>query len=138
MSSDRTSRCLRHDIRGLLTSLGGTADEIAATLERSGVRGMRSDSRHCAIAVYVHAVMGADDRVGSVGVGSRWLSVRRSTRWPLRTVTLMPRPARRFVRHFDAGRFPQLVRGDGAWATQPLGRTAGRGPGSALGTPSPG
>lgn len=127
MTTDGGSRGLRHDLRDVLVSLGRTADEVATTLQRSGVRGVRSDSRRCAIADYVHAVTGGDARVGTVGVGSRWLSVRGCRRWRPRTVLLLPTSARRFIRNFDAGRYPQLVRTESA--TGACGLLQGSGPG---------
>jgi hypothetical protein len=95
---------------GLLTSLGNTADAVAASLEAAGVRGVSANPRGCAVAVYLGAVIGADPQVRSVKVGRAEVVITPKRWWGRSIVVPIPPPAREFVVAFDAGRFPKLLR----------------------------
>ena len=59
-------RQLKRQVGDLLVGLGATPDEVASSLEASGVRGTPRSNRNCPIALYLSAVMGAD-LAGPVG-----------------------------------------------------------------------
>src|SRR3954470_10484866 len=82
----------------------GSADRIAAYLARKGVKGKRGRPAWCAIAVYL------SDRSGTpVGVNREYIDLLVACR----TVKISsPEPLREFVRKFDHGDYPGLVKGD--------------------------
>ena len=94
----------------LLDSLGGTPAEVADSLADLGVQGIPANSRGCAIAVYLDAVIAADSRVRGVKVCKSEVLVERIG-WRRRSVVVtLPAPVRQFVAAFDARQFPTLVR----------------------------
>lgn len=119
-------RSLRHDVTLFLDELGSTSAEVAARLADDGIRGVPGSTDSCAIAVYLHAVLGADDRVRDIHVSNGWVTV--SRRWGPGVLASQPNPVRAFIRMFDAGLFPELVRSGGAPTSPSPG---GAGPGSA-------
>lgn len=88
------------DALALLALLGDSADEIAASLEASGVRGYPSDATHCPLAVYLrrHDLF-ADVTPKSVS----FFTLGRFAPVPL------PDAHREFVRRFDRGDYPCLL-----------------------------
>ncbi len=107
-------RRLKKQTNGLLAELGGSPDEVAASLRRVGVAGVPKSNRSCAIAQYLTAVMGGEPGVRSVVVGPCSLVIHligsKDGRPGGRLLVQLPKPVRRFVAAFDAGQFPTMVR----------------------------
>ena len=106
-------RQLKRQVGDLLVGLGSTPDEVASSLEASGVRGTPRSNRNCPIALYLSAVMGADPRVRSVTVGHCSMVIALATpdlRPAGRLLVQLPKPVRRFVSAFDALKYPENVR----------------------------
>jgi len=101
---------LKAELGSLLRSLGDDQAQIAAQLGAMGVRGVPRDSRGCAIAVFLHAVLGADRAIDSVKVTSRKVQLKTSPWWRRNLSLGLPPPVRDFVACFDAGGFPSLLR----------------------------
>jgi hypothetical protein len=104
-------RALRSETRQLLAALGRDADQVASALGAGGVRGKRTSTRECAIAVYVSAIVGADERVSAIAVAGTRMRITLQSHWTPPVVVWLPPAVRQFVSAFDAGRFPSLVRG---------------------------
>ena len=105
-------RTLKRHTNELLTGLGESPDEVAATLRAAGVRGVPRDNRSCAVAVYVSALMGSEPRIRSVAVGHCALSitvVTQDQRPAGRLLVQLPKPVRRFVAAFDDHRYPSVA-----------------------------
>lgn len=89
--------------RTLLSALGATADEIAASLAATGIVGWPCDAEHCAIATYLHRngvpvawVDPEGDEDGFVGFsGAAPMAM-----WPALS---------EFGSRFDREEYPQLV-----------------------------
>jgi hypothetical protein len=111
-SSRRAS--LRADTSLLLAGLGDSPEAVAATLRNGGVRGQRRRSNDCPVARYLNAVMGADERVGTLQVGLVWVLIRRGRWWSPALTIPTPRPVRQFILAFDGGRFSALVGAGGS------------------------
>jgi hypothetical protein len=98
----------------LLADLGDSADGVAESLRAAGVNGVRQNNRSCAVALYVHALMGSDPRIRSVAVGHCALQISVSAppefRPAGRLLVQLPKPVRQFVAAFDAGQYPMIVR----------------------------
>jgi hypothetical protein len=106
-------RQLKRQVGDLLVGLGTTADEVASSLDASGVRGTPRSNRTCPVALYLSAVMGADPRVRSVTVGHCSMVIALATpdlRPAGRLLVQLPKPVRRFVSAFDALKYPENVR----------------------------
>lgn len=106
-------RQLKKHSTELLTHLGDSPEEVAASLEQAGVHGVPGSNRSCAVALYVGALMGAHPRVRSVAVGQCSLLVNLVTpdlRPGGRLLVQLPKPVRQFVAEFDAGHYPGLNR----------------------------
>ncbi len=101
---------VRRQTHALLDSLGRTPAEVAGSLAGLGVRGVPADSRACAVAVYLDAVVAADARVRGVKVCKSEVLVERSGWWRRSVVVTLPAAVRQFVSAFDARQFPVLVR----------------------------
>lgn len=97
------------DLLDLLAGLGGTANDVAATLGAFGVRGQPADIHHCAIALYLNAVVGGDRYVRSVAVWNDRIRISfgrflgRPTEVPLSACL------RDFIDRFDSLAYPELV-----------------------------
>jgi hypothetical protein len=101
---------LRSQTADLLTGLGSTTEEVVTTLEQSGVRGIPGNGTQCAVARYLHAVMGADPGVREVIVGNHAVNVRPSRRWWSTCVVVPLSPiVCSFIQQFDRGSFGSLV-----------------------------
>ena len=108
VSSDQRVQ-LGRDTRQLLEQLGSNADEVAANLQHTGVRGVPGDSRNCAIARYLNAVMTADSRVLQVRVTPRIVRIRNGRWWwSPRVAVTSPEAIRSFIVRFDHGHFARL------------------------------
>ncbi|MCK4177500.1 hypothetical protein [Aciditerrimonas ferrireducens] len=107
-SSERT--VVRQQTAALLHSLGATPGEVAASLAAAGVRGVPANSRECAVAVYLGAVVSADPRVRGVKVCKSEVLVERSGWWRRSVVVPLPSAVRQFIAAFDARSYPELVR----------------------------
>ncbi len=95
---------LREDAATLMGELGDTVSEVATSLGSLGVQVQPSSAGDSPAARYLHAVVGADDRVARVTVTKRWL-VLKTHRWWWSTIRLrLPHPVREFTISVDAGR----------------------------------
>lgn len=104
----RATGGLERQVAAFLVGLGSTGVEVAARLAREGVRGVPGDTDDCAVAVYLHAVLGPDHHVRSVKVAGGAVALYRSRR---RAISVpLPEPIRAFIGDFDKGRFPALIR----------------------------
>ncbi|MGA2835624.1 MAG: hypothetical protein ABSF84_03405 [Acidimicrobiales bacterium] len=107
-------RQIRKHAHTLLDELGRSPDEVAASLEAAGVRGVPRSNSSCAIALYTAALMKADSRIRSVAVGPCSLVIdlaRRTDSRPGGKLSVqLPKPVRGFVAGFDASRYPMVVR----------------------------
>ncbi len=109
-------RQLKRETNAHLAGLGGTPDEVAGSLEATGVRGKPRDNRTCAVALYMSAVLGSEPRVRSVSVGHCSMALTIVTaddhRPAGRLHVQLPKSVRQFVAEFDQGRYPQVIAGD--------------------------
>lgn len=106
-------RQLKRDSNALLAGLGDGPDQVAESLQASGVRGVPKDNRTCAVALYVSALLGSEPRVRAVSVGHCSMALTIVTaadhRPAGRLQVQLPKPVRQFVAAFDDGRYPQVV-----------------------------
>lgn len=102
------SKVLHAQVTAFLADLGSTGAEVAIKLASERVQGVPGDAHDCAVANYLHAVLGADCRVRSIRVTNGRVGVLRSRRRPI--WVLLPDPVRAFIARFDEGAFPLLVR----------------------------
>jgi hypothetical protein len=109
MKWNAESRVIREQTRELLGGLGHDAEEVATSLAAQGVRGKPRSAQGCAIAVYVGAVVAADNRVRSITVEDTRLTIRPAKRWSRPVAVRLPRPVRDFITGFDAEKFPRLL-----------------------------
>ena len=109
MRGSTRRRSIRSATADLLSRLGTTTAEVAATLESAGVRGVPRSGTSCAIARYLHAVMAAEPEVQSVMVSSEGVSISIRRWWSADIVVPVPAPVRQFIRHFDSGDFATLI-----------------------------
>jgi hypothetical protein len=72
---------LREDAARLLDELGGTVSEVAVSLASMGIQVQPSDPNDSPAARYLHAVIGADNRVRQIKVNTRWLILKTHRRW---------------------------------------------------------
>jgi hypothetical protein len=114
---------LKKQIGHLLADLGTSHGEVAASLQRAGIRGVPRNPGGCAIALYLGAVLGTDSRIQSVTVGTNCLkaSTLQSTPFYFYGTMLVPvpKPVGQFIAAFDEGCYPELVREQATNATQP-------------------
>jgi hypothetical protein len=110
-------RELRQNTEAFLESLGETPVQIAANLERSGVRATPRDSGDCAIAVFLHATLATHPTVHAVTVTGTEVILSPTRRRHRVMRVRLSEPLRRFVCSFDYGAFPQLTRAPGADTT---------------------
>jgi hypothetical protein len=107
-------RALKRETTDLLTELGRTPDEVAASFEAAGVAGLPRSNRSCAVALYLSAVLGAHPRVRSVAVGHCSVAITLVSvpdqRPAGRLLVQLPKPVRQFVAAFDAEQYPDLTR----------------------------
>jgi hypothetical protein len=119
-------RRLKRQTNNLLSDLGHSPEEVAASLEAAGVRGVPKDNRSCAVALYLSAQMGSEAEVRAIKVGhcsmEITLVVPEGSRPAGRLHVQLPRPVRRFVAAFDAGRYPTIVRQDNSSKVDSLTR----------------
>jgi hypothetical protein len=118
-------KALRRQTADLLAGLGGSSTEVASSLAGYRVHGRPRDPHGCAVAVYLHAVLGADPRVKTVKVSQA--SVRVTLAGRRRWVEVLSPPAvQAFIETFDQGLFPSLVQPavDGALRDEPAAREA--------------
>ena len=107
-------RQLKKKTRGLLAELGSTPDEVAASLQSTGIRGTPKDNRSCAVALYLSALVGTEPRIRSVTVGHCSLMISLITpadaRPAGRLCVQLPKPVRGFVAAFDGHQYPEVTR----------------------------
>lgn len=104
---------VRRQTEQLLGNLGASPGQVASTLVEGGVRGLPANSRDCAVAVYLGAVIGADSRVRGVKVCKSEVLIERAGWWRRSVVVPLPTSVRQFIAAFDARTYPELLRGDG-------------------------
>jgi hypothetical protein len=108
------NRQLKTQIHEVLVQLGGCRTEVAEALSNSGVRAVPQDPQNCALAVYLKAVLGGDQRVSSVLVRRRDVEVlvdeRKLYRVAHRVRISLPQPIRDFIVAFDVSAYPALLR----------------------------
>jgi hypothetical protein len=116
-------RQLTRQIRSLLSDLGSSHQEVAATLLRAGIRAVPKQPDNCAVAMYLGAVLGADSRIQSVTVGSNCLkaATKQATPFYFYGTMLIPVPKAvgQFIAAFDEGCYPELIREDAATTSRP-------------------
>jgi|ERR1700730_12900818 hypothetical protein len=107
-------RQIKKQTTGLLAALGGSPEEVAASLQAAGVQGVPKNNRSCALALYLAAVMGSEPRIRSVAVGHCSLLINlvgpQDRRPAGRLLVQLPKPVRQFVAAFDARRYPAITR----------------------------
>ena len=109
MSMLQGRRQIEQRVTWLLQSLGDDADTVAATLAGEGVTGFRSQSRNCAIARYLGAVVGAEPVVGVITVSQTAVCISGRHWWTPKVRRTLPHAIRQFIIGFDTGRYPQLI-----------------------------
>jgi hypothetical protein len=72
---------LREDAARLLDELGSTVHEVEASLGSMGIQVPPSNPQESPAAPYLHAVIGADNRVRQIKVNRRWLVLKTQRRW---------------------------------------------------------
>ena len=116
----RGKRELRRQIRGLLSDLGAGQTEMAGALRSLGIRAVPKDTRDCAVAAYLGAVVAADPRIKSLAVQADAVKVllAEPTRfqWLNLVRVLLPEPVRQLISAFDQAVYPDLIR-DGSGDT---------------------
>ena len=95
---------LREDAAALLGELGGTASEVAVSLSSLGVPVERSSAADSPAARYLHAVIGADDRVKRIVVTKRRLVVKTNRRWWSTIRVRLPHPVKELTVSVDTDR----------------------------------
>lgn len=107
-------RQIKRKTSGLLAELGSTPDEVARTLESTGVQGVPRDNRSCAVALYLSALVGSEPGIRSVAVGPCSLMITLVTpvdaRPAGRLQVQLPKAVRGFVAAFDARHYPEVTR----------------------------
>ncbi len=93
---------LREDAASLMGELGDTVSEVATSVGSLGVQLLPSSAGGSAVARYLHAVVGADDRVKRVTVTKRWLVLKTHRRWWSTIRLRLPQPVREFTLSVDA------------------------------------
>jgi hypothetical protein len=101
---------VRRQTEALLSELGDSPAKVATALASAGVRGVPANSRECAVAVYLGAVVSADSRVRGVKVCKSEVLVERTGWWRRSVVVPLPSAVRQFIAAFDARTFPELLR----------------------------
>ncbi len=107
-------RQIKRKTTGLLAELGSTPDEVARTLESTGVQGVPRDNHSCAVALYLSALVGSEPCIRSVSVGHCSLMI--SLVAPVddrpagRLSVQLPKAVRGFVAAFDARQYPEVTR----------------------------
>lgn len=106
-------RQLRYQTNEVLDSLGSDPVEVARRLREVGVRGTPGNSRECAIAVYLSAVVAADPGVRSLKVRAESVILSPERKWSPPIVVGLSPALRAFVEGFDRRIYPELVRKEG-------------------------
>jgi hypothetical protein len=94
-------------------ALGSTPDEVAATLEAAGARGVRHNAHECPVSRYLLDACGALKVMTTLALaevyystGLGYLSVDR---------VKLPRPVYEAIIAFDSGDYPQLEDNEEVW-----------------------
>lgn len=110
-------RQLQDQTRDLLVGLGGSQTEVAESLGSSGVLATPKDPEDCAVAVYLRATLGTEQRVKSLAIKCNcvmiFLDGPRRFHWRNVVKVELPEPVCQFILAFDQGAYPNLVRGSG-------------------------
>jgi hypothetical protein len=105
----QSRRTLKAQTRVFLTALGGTSSEVASSLVAAGVSGTPRSAEQCAVAAYLGAIIGSEDGVSSVVVGTHRVFLRLDRGWRPLSLAL-PGPVREMIRAFDSELYPVLIR----------------------------
>ncbi len=89
-------------IEDLLRQLGGTADEVAASLHTAGVTGIPDESHRCPVANYIRSCAPADARIRADG---ELVCVRRGE---VHVDVSTPDAVAEFIAWLDRGAYPDL------------------------------
>lgn len=103
---------VRHQVEELLGGLGDSPGKVAGSLHDAGVRGVPANSRECAVAVYLGAVVSADARIRGVKVCKSEVLVERVGWWRRSVVVPLPMAVRQFIAAFDSRAYPSLMRAE--------------------------
>jgi hypothetical protein len=100
---------LKAQTRDFLAALGETSSEVASSLADAGVTGTPGSAERCAVAAYLGAIIGSEDAISSVVVGTHrvYLRLHRGHR-PV--AVALPRQIRDLIQAFDAELYPVLIR----------------------------
>lgn len=105
LGSTRLSR----EVRQLLASLGRSRGEVAAALERAGVRAVPRDAAGNPVSLFLRAVIGADPNVKSVTVEDASVVVELRAWWRPPVVVDLPAVVHDFTAAFDERCYPALL-----------------------------
>lgn len=97
---------ISREVSRLLLSLGRTRGDVAAALERGGVRALPGDSP---VRVFLCAVVGADPGVKAVSVNERSVTVELRPWWRSSVVVDLPSVVHEFLDAFGEGCYPALL-----------------------------
>lgn len=103
-------REMRQQAAQVLGSLGDDSQGVARRLRESGVRGVPGDTRECAIAMYLSAVVAADPGVRTLKVRTDRVVISPARGWHRPIVVGLPGPVCTFVAGFDRRAYPELIR----------------------------
>ena len=96
-------RRLAEEARTILSELGTSADEVATSFVKCGIRARAENSSSDLLAFYLNAVMGADSRVHSIEVAGHWAQIR--TGRSQAVVIELPEAVSGFMFMFDTWHF---------------------------------
>ena len=96
-------RRLAEEAQTILSDLGTSADEVATSFVKCGIRARAGNSSSDLLALYLNAVMGADWRVHSIEVAGHWAQIRAGRSQAV--VVELPEAVSRFMFMFDAWHF---------------------------------
>lgn len=98
------------DVAGMLAELGGTPADVARSLGDLGVHGVPADVHQCALAAYLHAVVGGDRHVKALNVWSDRIRITFGRFVGQPCEVPLSSCLREFIDRFDGLCYPDLVR----------------------------
>lgn len=93
------------DVEAFLRGLGRSSNQVAESLKKMGIKGARCIPQSCPLAEAIRRECGAK----FVHVGGEAVAYRTDATEPY-TPVLAPAPCVDFIRTFDRGGYPELVR----------------------------
>ena len=100
---------LREQLDSLLSGLGPTDGDIAASLACAGVKGTPGSSRDSAMARYLNAVVSFDPRVTSISVTSSRIAIGCGPWWVRDLIIPTPSHVSSFLVRFNRRDFANLL-----------------------------